>query len=79
MDALRERSRSREITVEPELLVAGTAVATVLVFILIFAVTGSAWWALFALGVPYLAREWVLRSLKRQRLASPSSFRTHYR
>jgi tight adherence protein B len=55
------------IGVEPEVLVAGTIVATILAFVFIFAVTGSPLWALFALGVPYLARESVIRALKRQR------------
>jgi tight adherence protein B len=56
-----------KITVEPEVLVVVTVIATILAFIFLLAVTGSFWWALFALGVPLIAREWVLRSLKRQR------------
>ncbi len=64
---LQETLEIARIGVEPGVLVVGTLVATVLAFIFIFAVTGSALWALFALGVPYLAREWVLRALKRQR------------
>jgi tight adherence protein B len=63
----RETLEIARIDVAPEALIAGTAIATILVFIFILAVTGSGWWALFALGVPYLSREWVLRSLKRQR------------
>lgn len=63
----RETLEIARIDVAPELLVVGTAVGTVLVFIFILVVTGSPWWALFALGVPYLARESVLRALKRQR------------
>ena len=55
------------IEVAPEALIVATLVATVLVFVFILAVTGSALWALFALGVPYLAREWVLRALRKQR------------
>jgi tight adherence protein B len=55
------------ISVEPEVIVVGTAVATILVFIFIFAVTGSVWWGLLALVVPYISREAVLRALKRQR------------
>ena len=55
------------IGVDPQLLVVGTLGTTVLVFIFILAVSGSVWWALFALVVPYFAREWVLRALKRQR------------
>lgn len=64
---LRETLEIARIGVEPELLVIATFVGTVLVFIFIFAVTGSLWWGLFALGVPYVARESVLRALKRQR------------
>ena len=63
----RETLEIARVNVEPEVLVVGTLVATVLVFLFIFAVTGSALWGLFALGVPYLARESVLRALKRQR------------
>jgi len=55
------------IEVAPEVLIVATLLATLLVFIFILAVTGSALWALFAFGVPYLAREWVLRALRKQR------------
>lgn len=63
---LRETLEIARISVAPEGLIIGTLVATVLVFLFIFAVTGSGWWALFALGVPFIAREWVLRALKGQ-------------
>jgi tight adherence protein B len=56
-----------EIKAAPETIVAGTFAATALTFLLIFAGTGSPWWALFALGVPYLVREWVVRTLARRR------------
>jgi tight adherence protein B len=56
-----------EIKIEPEWIVAGTVALTGLTFILILAGTGSPWWALFALGIPYLSREWVLRTLARRR------------
>lgn len=56
-----------QIKIEPEMIVAGTFAATGLTFLLIYAVTGSPWWALFALGIPYLSREWVLRTLARRR------------
>ena len=56
-----------EIKIEPEWIVAGTVALTGLTFILILASTGSPWWALFALGIPYLSREWVLRTLARRR------------
>jgi tight adherence protein B len=56
-----------DIKVSPEMIVAGTFALTALTFLLIYAGTGSFWWALFALGVPYLAREWVIRTLARRR------------
>ncbi len=39
-----------DIKAEPETIVAGTFAATALTFLLIYAGTGSPWWALFALG-----------------------------
>jgi tight adherence protein B len=56
-----------EIKASPEAIVAGTIVATALTFLLIYAGTGSPWWALFALAVPYFAREWVVRTLAHRR------------
>jgi len=56
-----------EIKVEPEWIVAGTFAATALTFLLIYAGTGSWWWALLALWIPYISREWVIRTLKRRR------------
>jgi tight adherence protein B len=56
-----------DIKAEPEMIIAGTFALTVLTFLLIYAGTGSYWWALFALGVPYLVREWVIRTLARRR------------
>jgi tight adherence protein B len=56
-----------EIKVSPEMIVAGTFAATALTFLLIYAGTGSFWWALFALGVPYIAKEWVVRTLAKRR------------
>ena len=56
-----------EIKIEPEWIVAGTVALTGLTFILIYWATGSPWWALFALGIPFLSREWVLRTLARRR------------
>ena len=64
---LREALEIARISVDPEVLIVGTGIATVLVFVLIFAATGSAWWALLALLVPYLVRESVIRALKKQR------------
>ncbi len=56
-----------DINIEPEWIVAGTIAATGLTFLLIYLATGSAWWALLALVIPYLSREWVLRTLARRR------------
>ena len=56
-----------DIQIEPEWIVAGTIVLTGLAFLLILAITGSYWWALLAFIIPYLSREWVLRTLKRRR------------
>jgi tight adherence protein B len=56
-----------EIDIEPEWIVAGTIVATLLTFLLIYLATGSLWWSLLALVIPYLSREWVLRTLARRR------------
>jgi tight adherence protein B len=56
-----------EINVEPEWIVAGTFAATALTFLLIYLATGSVWWALFAFVIPYLSREWVVRTLARRR------------
>jgi tight adherence protein B len=55
------------IDTAPETIIAGTFAATALTFLLIYAGTGSPWWGLFALGIPYLVREWVLRTLARRR------------
>jgi tight adherence protein B len=56
-----------DIKLEPELIVAGTFAVTALTFLLIYVGTGSPWWGLFALGIPYLTREWLLRTLARRR------------
>ena len=56
-----------EIHTTPDIIVAGTVVATALTYLLIYAGTGSPWWALFALAVPYFAREWIIRTLARRR------------
>jgi tight adherence protein B len=56
-----------DIKMSPETIVAGTFALTALTFLLIYAGTGSFWWALFALGVPYLVREWVVRTLAHRR------------
>jgi tight adherence protein B len=64
---LGETLEIADINVSPEMLVGGTIAVTVLVFFLILAGTGSPWWALFALAIPYFAREWVLRTLAHRR------------
>jgi Flp pilus assembly protein TadB/Mg-chelatase subunit ChlD len=56
-----------DIKMSPETIVAGTVALTALTFLLIYAGTGSWWWALFAFGVPYLVRAWVTRTLARRR------------
>jgi tight adherence protein B len=56
-----------DIKMAPETIVAGTFALTALTFLLIYAGTGSFLWALFALGVPYLVKEWVLRTLASRR------------
>ena len=56
-----------DINISPQMLVGGTIVATLLVFLLILAGTGSVWWALLAFVIPFLAREWVTRTLARRR------------
>ena len=50
-------------------LVAGTIAATVVLFTLLLAGTGSAWWALLALLVPMGVRWWVNWKLERRRKA----------
>jgi tight adherence protein B len=64
---LGETLEIAEIGATPEMVVFGTIALTVLTFLLIWAGTGSPLWALFALGVPYLSREWVVRTLARRR------------
>jgi tight adherence protein B len=56
-----------EIKIEPEWIVAGTIAGTLLTFLLIYVATSSVWWALFAFVIPYMVREWVLRTLARRR------------
>lgn len=64
---LGETLEIADIHMEPEWLVTGTFAVTALTFLLIYAGTGSAWWSLFALVVPYAVREWVVRTLARRR------------
>jgi tight adherence protein B len=67
MERFKEVLEIAEIDVEPELIILGTVVGTVLAFVMILAITGSLIWAVFALLIPYFVREWVLRTLKRRR------------
>jgi tight adherence protein B len=64
---LAETLEIADIHMEPETLLAGTFAVTALTFLLIYLGTGSPWWALLALVVPYFSREWVIRTLKRRR------------
>jgi Flp pilus assembly protein TadB/Mg-chelatase subunit ChlD len=64
---LEETLEIADIHVEPEMLVAGTFAVTALTFLLAYVGTGSPWWALFALVIPYVSREWVIRTLARRR------------
>jgi tight adherence protein B len=64
---LEETLEIADIEVEPETLIAGTFAVTALTFLLIYVGTGSPWWSLLALAVPYVAREWVIRTLARRR------------
>jgi tight adherence protein B len=64
---LAETLEIADIHMEPETLVAGTFALTGLSFLLIYLGTGSPWWALLALVIPYLSREWVLRTLAHRR------------
>jgi tight adherence protein B len=64
---LGETLEIADIHIEPEMLVAGTVALTGFAFLLIYLATGSPWWALLALVIPYFSREWVLRTLKRRR------------
>jgi tight adherence protein B len=66
-ERFRETLEIAEIDMAPEMIVLLTIIGTVLVFLIILAITGSVWWGLFALGVPYFVREWILRTLKRRR------------
>jgi tight adherence protein B len=66
-ERFKETLEIAEIQVAPEMIILGTVLGTVLVFFLILAITGSPWWGLFALGVPYFVREWILRTLKKRR------------
>jgi tight adherence protein B len=56
-----------QIDTSPSTLVVATATATVLGYLLLYVVTGSFWWALFALLIPFAVREWVVRTLARRR------------
>ena len=56
-----------DISASPRTIVVATALGTALVFLLLYFVTGSFWWALLALLVPVGTRQWVVRTLARRR------------
>jgi tight adherence protein B len=58
-----------QINTSAATLITGTIVATALAFLLLDLATGSAWWALLALLVPWIVREFVVRKLARRRKA----------
>jgi tight adherence protein B len=58
-----------QIRVSGKAFVFWTAIATLFAFLLLDLATGSVWWALLAVVVPYGAREFALRKLARRRNA----------
>lgn len=56
-----------DIKASRETIILGTLLGTVATYLLIAAISGSLWWGLLALLVPYAVREWILRTLKRRR------------
>jgi tight adherence protein B len=66
-DRFKETLEIANIPTDPTVIVMGTLAGTVFAFLLIYAATGSMWWGLFALGVPYIVREWILRTLAHRR------------
>jgi tight adherence protein B len=66
-DRFAEILEIADIKANRETIVLGTIVVTLLTFLLIYLGTGSPWWALFALAIPVISREWVIRTLARRR------------
>jgi tight adherence protein B len=66
-DRFAEILEIADIKANRETVVLGTIVATLLTFLIIYVGTGSPLWALFALGIPVISREWVIRTLARRR------------
>ena len=66
-DRFSEVLEIADISASRETIVLGTIIATLLTFLIIFVGTGSPWWALFALAIPVISREWVIRTLARRR------------
>jgi tight adherence protein B len=66
-DRFAEILEIADIKANRETIVLGTIIATLLTFLIIFVGTGSYLWALFALGIPVISREWVIRTLARRR------------
>jgi tight adherence protein B len=69
LERLNETLEIAQIKTTALRLIAMTAVATALVFLIVDLITGSALWAFFALGVPLVVRSWVLFVLNRRRKA----------
>src|SRR5262249_54165366 len=66
---LEETLDIAQIKTSPTTLVFGTVAGTILAFVLLYAATGSIWWALLAFLVPLGVREYVARKLARRRKA----------
>jgi tight adherence protein B len=64
---LDETLEIANIKTTASMLVLVTAAGTVVLFLLLRLATGSTWWALLALVVPFGVREWVVRKLARRR------------
>jgi tight adherence protein B len=56
-----------EIRAKPAEIVLGTAIATIVAYVLVWLVSGSFWWALLTLAIPPGVREWVIRTLAHRR------------
>jgi tight adherence protein B len=66
-DRFKETLEIANIHTDPGVIVLGTIIGTFFVFLLLVAATGSLWWGLLALLVPYAVREWILRTLAHRR------------
>jgi Flp pilus assembly protein TadB/Mg-chelatase subunit ChlD len=66
---LDEALEIAQINTSSATLVVGTIVGTAFAYLLLDLATGSPWWALLALLVPWVVREFVVRKLARRRKA----------